>query len=498
MSFNEDLTTPEQPQPERRRGCLLAAISGVIIISLLVTSASGFVMFIREQLSENAETPTAANIVQTEESAEKIDEQAGQSNDELAHDDTVGNDPFTLSNQQLNRIVLVNEERQIETVAPDGSHRHVLTGDDHFYEFPAWSPDGSQIAALGNDRSGGGVFLLHDVESASAEQELYFSQTRRPFYLYWSPDGKQISFLANNPIDGIGLNIIGATVGQESKEIASGSPLYWNWAADSRQLLIHSGDQDDDSRLVMIDNAGEDQAPGIPSPGFFQAPGISPSGQFWAYAQLREGGLSWITIDDQINGEQNAERHAGAIALNWSPVSDKLAYISGSDDGEFSFWGPLRMLDTASGETRLLSSNLVLAFFWSPDGKKILTITVPSSGGLNGGVEVRDTKNRHLARQRQAIPPAQRSPHRFVISVIDVERGTGLELAEVSLSSTFLSQFLVYFDQYALSHTLWSPDSQFVVLPIVAEGEPQIVVFSTESGRRQQVGSGFMAFWSRQ
>lgn len=207
--------------------------------------------------------------------------------------------------------------------------------------------------------------------------------------------------------------------------------------------------------------------------------------------------MSWITVDDQINGEQMAERHAGSIALNWSPVADKLAFISGEDDGRFDFWGPLRLMDTATGEMRLLSSNLVLAFFWSPDGKQIFTISVPNNGSLNGGVEVRETKSGHLAR-RQAAPALQSMPHQFMLSVIDVESGTGLELAEVTLPTIFLSQFLVFFDQYALSHNLWSPDSEQIVLPIVADRENQIVVFSAKSGRMHQVGNGHMAFWSKQ
>ncbi len=328
----------------------------------------------------------------------------------------------------INRIVFVNGEGQIETAAPDGSQRHLLTEKDHFYEFPAWAPDGRKIAALGGDRSGAGIYLLDDDQEPDDPQELYFSQEQRPFYLYWSPDSKQISFLASNPVEGMGLNVIDAQAGGESRLIASGSPFYWNWTADSSQMLIHSGTEADNSRLVLIDDAGQDQAPQIPAPGYFQAPGISPSGSYWAYSQLKEGGMSWVTVDDQVTGEQQSERHAGSIALNWSPAADKLAFISGDDDKRFDFWGPLRLLDVETGETRLLSSNLVLAFFWSPDGKKILTISIPNDNGLNGGVEVRDTKSRHLARNKTATPLQQPMPHQFMLSVIEVETGKGVRI----------------------------------------------------------------------
>jgi TolB protein len=496
MSLHNDSLATEEPRQEKRRSCLLIMVSGTIILSLLAASIVSLVWFVTQQTPEMSELPIPG---QTNLEDETVD----QATTELAEDLSSNLEETTTiapNEHTLNRIVFVNDERQIETVAPDGSQRRLLTDEDLFYEFPAWSPDGSGIAALGSDRSGGGIFLLHDDEEPGDPQELFFDRNRRPFYLYWSPDSQQISFLANNPVNGIGLNVMDARVGEESRTIASGSPFYWNWTADSKQMLIHSGTQEDDPRLVLIDDAGQDQTPQIPAPGYFQAPGISPSGRFWAYSQLKEGGISWITIDDQFNGEQWAERHAGSIALNWSPVADKLAFISGDNNGRFNFWGPLRLLDIATSKTRLLSSNLVLAFFWSLDGKQIFTISVPNSNGLNGGIEVRETKNRHLARNSQAGPPSQHTmPHQFILSVIDVETGTGLELSEVTLPTIFLSQFLVFFDQYALSHNLWSPDSEQIVLPIIVDdGENQIVVISTKSGRMHQVGSGHMAFWSKQ
>ncbi len=512
MSLEENPPTFEEPTRERGRGCLFIIISSIIIFSLLATSIASLVWFITERTAENYETSlpafdqatagddrstseevTVTAMPETETAPEVVDSVDGVQGVEAS-----ASLDAAVQESRVNRIVLVNEERQIETVSSDGSERHMLTEEDHFYEFPAWAPDGSQIAVLGSDRSGGGIFLLRDEDDFSKPLELYFSRDRRPFYLYWSPDSGQISFLANNPVDGIGLNLINAELGEENREIAAGSPFYWNWTADSKRMLIHSGNEEDDSRLVLIDSNGEDQGPQIPAPGFFQAPGISPSGRYWAYSQLGEGGIPWITVDDQVSGEQNVERHAGSIALNWSPVADRLAFISGTDDERVGFWGPLRLLDIESGETKLLSANTVLAFFWSPDGKLIFTVSIPANDNFNGSVEVRETKTRHLARNQPAVTPTQRLPHQFMLSVIDTESGTGLELATVTLSPTFLTQFLVYFDQYALSHTLWSPDSDQIVMPIIADGENKIVVISTTSGRMHQVGNGTMAFWSRQ
>jgi TolB protein len=62
----------------------------------------------------------------------------------------------------------------------------------------------------------------------------------------------------------------------------------------------------------------------------------------------------------------------------------------------------------------------------------------------------------------------------------------------------FLSQFLPFFDQYALSHRLWSPDSNALVLPIMVDGRAQIIVVDAERGEARRLANGISAFWSQQ
>jgi TolB protein len=157
-------------------------------------------------------------------------------------------------------------------------------------------------------------------------------------------------------------------------------------------------------------------------------------------------------------------------------------------------------MDAASGETRLLSSDTVVAFFWSPDGDKILTISVPKQDGLGKQYEVNNQKDRRLARlsPSTAPQPVQMHRHTFQINVIDVESGEGRHLIETALSPIFMTQFIPYFDQYARSHQLWSPDSSAFVLPIVTERISDITVVDARNGRTTSLTEGSIAFWSRQ
>ena len=60
----------------------------------------------------------------------------------------------------------------------------------------------------------------------------------------------------------------------------------------------------------------------------------------------------------------------------------------------------------------------------------------------------------------------------------------------------FIDQLLTYFDQYALSHDLWSPDSRSFLLPVRdAVGRTQVAVMSRDGGEPTLL-PGQIAFWS--
>ena len=137
-----------------------------------------------------------------------------------------------------NRIAFVNPGGQLVTVSPDGKNARVLTSPGRSYQFPAWSPVENQLAAVGIDNEGGGVFSVQDRADAQAER-LYGNPGGAPIYLYWAPDGKRVGFLANTE-GGLGLRIVG-TDGTAARQLLTGNPVYWQWSGDSVRLLVHSG-----------------------------------------------------------------------------------------------------------------------------------------------------------------------------------------------------------------------------------------------------------------
>jgi TolB protein len=505
--LNADLLYADEPAGRSRlRGCLFLTISLVLILSLVGSSAVAF-LIVRDRMtrtmSEAAATAVATAVPLLESPLESPE--AATNTPPTAAPATivaavptpapVGDESPTSG---INRIAIVNGEGQIETLSPTGEDRRSLTDDDDntFFQFPAWSPDGSRIAVIGSRFVGGGVYVFEDVETGApaADSQVYFSADEMPFYLYWSPDSSHLAFLANYERTSMGLNVIAGDGATDSQLLVTGSPMYWDWTDDGDRLLVHSGQRRSRDTLALIDLQGSAQADNLATPGYFQAPGIASGDRYLAFAEQERDGLSSLVVVDTQSGEHRAYQQAGSIALSWSPTDARLAFTSGAVEGH-PFWGSLHLLDVNTGESRVLSTQTVLAFFWSPDGRSIAFITIGRDDESNINASA-PSKTRRIS--RLTTPLQQPGQNYLTLSVVDVDTGEGLRLLDFEPTATYITQFLPFFDQYALSHRIWSPDSSALVLP-AREGSANVVlVVPARGGRPYRLAEGDIAFWSQQ
>lgn len=473
----------------RRHGCLFLAVTVLVVLSLIGSSLAAWFVLARQ--TRTPAVPTlAAPREATVAPATLVAALPTLAPPTPAPAAIV---PQSVAEPLINRIVIINAEGQVETISPTGADSRVLTsgGESIFFQFPTWSPDGGRVAVIGSRLSGGAIYVLPDQTPppVEAESQVYFSADETPIYLYWSPDSGHLAFLSNQPRNQMGLKVIDDGGTGESRLLASGAPFYWDWSDDGRQLLIHSG-ASRAATLSLIDLQGAVQAANVAIPGAFQAPGIAAGGRYWAFAEASEGQSALAIVDTQT-GERRTFELSDSLALGWSPAGDQIAFTNASA-GNHPFWGPLRVLDVASGQIRLLTRTTVLAFFWSPDGRSIAFITLnegPDEDGVNALA-----RTRTLARQTH---PAQSNTGFLNLSVVDVASGEGLRLLDFQPTLVFLTQFLPFFDQYALSHSLWSPDSSALVLPVREEGGNAILVVPAAGGRPSFLAEGDIAFWSQ-
>ena len=435
-----------------------------------------------------------------------------------------------MNNSTLNRIAYINLDGQLCTTAPDGSDGRRLTGSERFFQFPAWSPSGHRLAAIGSARDDGGLFVLDPATSTPIHEPtpIYQSRNEAPIYLYWAPDGRAISFLAGHVEPELGLHVLPVRDDNfsppvvEDEPLLVGAPLFWDWRADGSEMLAHVGFGSERARLVWVAAPGFEGVEIEPrvranslAPGYFQTPSISPSGHYWAYAERDEelGGGSQLVVESERERLPVGE-HEGVAVLAWSPSGDssgareQLAFMSPPEAAQH-FFGPLSLWDVATERTTLLVEDAALAFFWSPDGEHIAYLTLApetltrerdlleaDGDGLDGDEFYTNgySQNGSGPVSNAAAASAEQEPL-LALHVIHVASGESRRLHRFQPTMIFLNQFLPFFDQYSRSHRLWSPAGDALVLAQVQDGREQVCVVPL-AGDVRPIAEGVMPFWS--
>lgn len=401
-----------------------------------------------------------------------------------------------MKNQRsLNRIVYVDLKGRIATINPDGTDNMVLTGTQRIFQFPAWSPTETHVVAVGNNENGGGLYVFGmEGNPMYGTTEIYYSHRHMPFYHYWSPDGRFISFLTTDP-NGFGLRIA-SLERLRSQLIATGQPLFWMWADPRNSLFVHAGGSGELApRLAFLTADGKKWGENIAQPGYFNAPGISTNGRFWSYAILDENEKPQLIVEDSETRQQRAVIQKGMLALTWSPTEPKLAFTS-PNLPNMQPHGPLFVFDVEKNHTYRLVDDSVLAFFWAPDGRHIayLTLAKPDSKQI--------LTLDHTMFTNGVVPHSMGhyfddDTLTFSLHVVTLETKSSRRLIDFSPPPTFVNQYLPFFDQYALSHRLWSPDSSSIVLPHVTDDTAVLKVVPLNGDPARELVEGFMPSWSQ-
>ncbi len=385
----------------------------------------------------------------------------------------------------VNRIAFQGVDSNIYLIAPDGSDRRALTTDgeggerpNRIYRTPTWSLDSRRLAYVQSARTAGGVESKLQVSDATtgAQETVHTSTGTGPFYLYWAPDNRQLAFLESAG-QTIALRL--ASIGQtQSTELGQGSPFYFAWSPDSRRLLFHVNGvkQTSPQARVSLFEPGQAETPPLSDdPALFLAPDWSPDGKTLLYARKGASGDELVAADASGANPRALLPFRGSVSFAWSPMGDKIAAIlTGEPElqglGQVAF-GPLSVMDADGGNRRTLSEEKVLAFFWSPNGQQIAFLTL--------------------------IPTGPADPLRLRWAVADVATGESRSLADFVPTEAFVN-LLPFFDQYARSLTVWSPDSRSIVYSMTENGDQEAVyVVDVAPGSDQRrLTDGSLAVWS--
>ena len=397
----------------------------------------------------------------------------------------VGTAPSPPARPGVNLIAYADSEGHVRTVRPDGSSTVRISPDHGFFTWPMWSPDGTRIVFSGapSSNDGDAPLTLYAYHLGDDQRSILYTNEPgmgtilpgMPHYPLWAPDGSRLAFMAGTQ-RGLALLITDPQADGGAEVVLRNAPLYASWSANSQQLVVHGG----------VDHFIVDAGRRVTNLGVrasnYRVPAWWPLGDRIALVSEGVIGKHTLYISDIGSGRRTRLDDAPVdVAFLWSPNGESLAVAHSIPGTSAQPGGPIYRgvtLYSAEGERQPVDFRAnVVAFFWSPDSTKLAYVTITGTRGV------------------------------LQWMLLDLEGGSHRPLAEFTPSVEQLVLFS-FFDQFAYSHSMWSPDSGSLVFAgrlsseavsasLDREPAPQINVLDVEGYlSARPIVDGTLAVWS--
>lgn len=343
------------------------------------------------------------------------------------------------------------------------------------YAWPTWTADGAALLVSTLEAAEGGPpAQLLRVGRDGATTPLFRSSEGNallgpgmPYYANPSPDARHVALLAPTPMVGLTLLFLDAAGRGPAQPVARGAPLFSAWSPQSDALLLHAGGE---LSLLEMATAPATQTFARNHTGY-RVPAWAADGTSFA-ACAPDGPRFSLQRFDRTGKQLGAlAESASTAAFAWSPDGGLIA-LAQLLPTQPPRYANLRLVNADGGERRARCGDC-LAFFWSPSGDQ-LAVLLPTPRDGHAAWLVLDRDGKPLKR----FPPFEPSPE--------------------------FSMAIAFFDQYALSHRLWSADGtrllacgrmQLNGTPPELLG-PTISVHDVRDGSTRAAAPGVCAFWS--
>jgi Tol biopolymer transport system component len=325
----------------------------------------------------------------------------------------------------IGRIAAVDASGTLTVFEADGSDAIVLADSvpgETLVRQPTWSPDGERIAWAQLNAGGTSAEIM--TAAADGTRPTDTSVAAAPFYLSWDPTSSRIVYLGGSASAAVELGLVDVDA-STTAPIDDGNPFYLSWAPSGKQLLVHVGT--DRLDRLAIDGAITRLRD---RPGSFTAPVWSSDGRTFFYVAESAGRQQLVAYDLGTRRREVLARFEGAIMFVVSPDGKRVAFQV--IDGQ-NLVTPLSVMDRKTGTIERVTTEYSSAFFWNQGSTRLLFL-VPDP-----------------------------SPERLWFRWSVWEDGSSFTTGRFVPSAEFSREYLPFFEQYAQSMNLWSPDGSAFV-----------------------------------
>lgn len=359
-------------------------------------------------------------------------------------------------------IAYVCPERQVHVIDETGTHTpqtsaspdplvwgNWATSKTHTVEhsWPTWSPDGKRIACFRIPQGGAPRVLVLEVNGIESS-ELVDLGSRLPIYLFWSPNGQQLGVLSQSLSDDgdkLSLTCLRPDKLGFERQICEGTPLFFTWFGE--RIAAYVGGASTGATCLSVTDPGgrlpTDILPGVPSN--FCAP--VALGDQLLYVGIHKGGTHIMRAGIGDSTPKLIQPVDGLVGLVASPDHTMIA-CAVAPGGDGTAYRNLSIIDVASGNIREVIDLPCLGYFWTPNSKAIVIVSV-------------DT-------------------HRNLMTWSTVNLNGDIDPISEMVPTRDFGFYLRFFEQYSQSHPIIGPSSTH----ILASGE----VFGAH-GQGEKVGT---------
>lgn len=398
---------------------------------------------------------------------------------------------------RVNLIATVGAEGVVKTMHSDGSHIRRISPDvDGFFTWPTWSPNANTLVYSGVVGSADELQLnLYAADINSGVQKALYEGEPGDVgllaqgvlhYPLWSPDSSRLAFIASSSDSGLSLFMDDLDHSPTAQHLLDNGPLWMSWSEDASTLAVHRGSE---HFLVDLTDSVAVNRLNIRAVGY-RVPAWKPASDAITLVTQRTRlqrsvSTARVTEGTSVELPVPVQDVRGEAAFLWSPTGQHLAVADSAQyliyrGSAINVYRGVAIVSEDAQSRAVEVRKPVLAFFWSPDASKLAYVTLSQTeGALRWGV-------------------------------VDVASGEQYPLVDF-IPSRDQQALFQFFDQYAYSHSPWSPHSSNLVFAgslindataasVSSQDTYQtsriIVVGASHAATPQTIADGVMGFWS--